>query len=135
MAYATQANLTAKWGSSNILKWSDLDGTNVLDANRCAAALAWADAEINSRLTGGQYAVPLQAMDPYTTLIVQDWSATLAGWWLYTSRGLLDKDEQGDKLTSQKKAVEDGLNAARSGARRLAATRRWAPNPTGPGAF
>jgi phage gp36-like protein len=131
VAYSSAAALSLKFGSANIKQWSDLAGAGVVDADRVAVALAWADAQIDSILTGGPYSLPLIVADSSTALAVQEWSVVLACHWLYFSRGLLDKDEQGEKMTALRENVEKEIWAVSNGKRRLAARRRWAPNPSG----
>jgi phage gp36-like protein len=130
MSYSTTTDLNNRWGAANIQSWSDLAGAGVPDQNRIAAAMAWADAQIDLHLIGGAYALPLVILDASTRLVVTNWSAVLAGHWLYFSRGLLDKDEQGNKLEDLRKKIEDEITGAQNGRPRLNAQRRWAPNPT-----
>jgi phage gp36-like protein len=135
MAYNTSATVGVRFGASNVVKWSDLAGAGAVDQARVDASVAWANAEIDSRLTGGAYALPLIGMDAATALVVQDWADILAASWLYFSRGLLDKDEQGEKMTDLREQVFADIKATREGHRRLNARRRWAPNPNAPTAM
>ena len=138
MSYSTSLNLIVRFGLANVTKWSDLTGAGTLDTDRVASAIAYADARIDLLLNGGPYTLPLVfagTTAAQTIQQAQDWSVVLAGHWLYFSRGLLDKDEQGPKLDDLKKGVEDDLTAARSGRIRLGAQRRWAPNPNAPSAM
>src|ERR1035438_3541340 len=83
MAYSTTTDLNNRWGAANIQSWSDLAGAGVPDASRIAAAMAWADAQVDLHLIGGPYALPLVILDASTRLVVTNWSAVLAGHWLY----------------------------------------------------
>ena len=130
MAYSTIADLNNCWGDPNIQAWSDLAGAGVPDTSRIAAAQAWADAQIDVLLIGGPYALPLVILDASTRIVVTNWSTVLAGHWLYFSRGLLDKDEQGNKLEDRRKKIEEEIRGASQSRPRLNAQRRWAPNPT-----
>ena len=136
MSYSTLQNLTDKFGKENIKTWSDLDSEGCIDTNRCAQAIAWADAYIDVSLNAGAYALPLVPQSTAAVMtIVQDWSTDLAAHRLYFARGLLDVDKQAPKLSKLKEDVDAALAAVRNGRIRLDARRRWAPNPTAPSGF
>ena len=135
MAYTSQADLITRFGLANITKWSDLDGTGTLNTARVQMACDHADAEINQALRGGGYSIPLIFQDAYAEDYVGHIANTIAAFWLYEARGLLDVDPQGNKLDGQNKAAYASLASIRAGWPRLACQRRWAPNPTGPGSF
>lgn len=89
MAYAARTDVETVFGKENVKKWADLENNGV-DADvtaRIAAALTFAEDDINSRLRGGPYAIPLDT--PVEVLIV-DVTAKIAGVWLYESRGVQD---------------------------------------------
>ncbi|WP_316154721.1 gp436 family protein [Cupriavidus sp. BIC8F] len=58
MAYATQNDMTARFGSGELIELTDRAGVGVIDAAVLAGALDDASAEIDSYLAG-RYAVPL----------------------------------------------------------------------------
>ena len=86
--YCSLTDIQNVFGLSNVTLWSNLDNTSTTtDTTRIAAALAYADDEIDNFFRGGPYAVPLilnSGCAPTT------WAAKLAGIWLYDSRGQLD---------------------------------------------
>lgn len=53
-------------------------------------SISLADNYINSRLSGGPYTVPFAS----TPVMLTDLSARLAGYYLYSSRGVSDPDDQ-----------------------------------------
>lgn len=63
MPYATQADLAARFGTQQLLQIADRDGDDVLDAAVVDAALADADAEIDSYI-GLRYELPLASTPP-----------------------------------------------------------------------
>ncbi len=125
MAYSELADINNVYGSYNVIEWSDLNGTSTLDSTRIAAAIAWADETINSRLRSSVYAVPL----PSGNVKVTDWSATLAGWWLYRSRGLRDSAEL-DKLRALRADVLEELSDVSAGVLELDAPMSAPDDPT-----
>ena len=110
MAYSTQTDIENVFGQQNVKVWSDLDGDGTLDSTRVAASIAYADEFINSLLRGGVYAVPIGS----SNVLITNWSAVLAGAWLYRSRGLLDSAET-DKIESQRLDVESTLAQVNAG--------------------
>jgi phage gp36-like protein len=93
VSYATKSNLEQVFGSTNVEKWADLDNdgdeTNI--AARIAAALDWADNEIDSLLRESRYDVPITPLTGSATPpVIRDVAASLAGVWLYEARGVQD---------------------------------------------
>jgi len=111
MAYSTQTDIENVFGEKNVETWSDLDGDGTLDSTRVAASIAYADEFINSMLRGGVYAIPIGS----SNVLVTNWSAVLAGAWLYRSRGLRDDNLEGDKIESQRQDVESKLAQVNAG--------------------
>lgn len=79
MAYATQADLIARFGEVEISQLADTDGSGEIDAALVARALADADAEIDAALAG-RYQLPLASVPPLLVRIACD----LARFALYT---------------------------------------------------
>jgi hypothetical protein len=99
--YADQGDVEDVFGVTNIATYSNLENdATTADANRIQLALDGADDEINDFFRGGPLAVPLP-INSVTT----DWAATLAGEWLYRSRGLRDDDKQGNHVTELARAA------------------------------
>jgi hypothetical protein len=132
MSYTSRAQLVNLHGEANLAKWSALGGESTANETRISAALLYGDAQVDLRLIGGAYALPLQGMDSTTEISVDYWATVFAAHWLYFSRGMLDKDEQAPKLDDERKRVEEEITQVRSGKLRLNARRRWAPNPNCP---
>lgn len=123
MAYCAAQDIYDLFGKTNVEKWADLENTRVqttIDA-RIARAIAWADAEVDDKLRGGPYTLPL---DPVPTTIT-DAAARLAGAWMYDARGIEDVDASGravNKMQRHKSQAYGVLTEIRKGIRRLAAT-------------
>ena len=77
--YATQADLVARFGESEIGQVGDTDGSGEVDPALIVRALADADAEINAALAS-RYQLPLPSVPPMLTRIACD----LARFNLYT---------------------------------------------------
>jgi phage gp36-like protein len=131
MSYATSNDLYVRFGAPNINKWADLEGDASQVATRIAAALLFADSQINMSLRGGGYTVPVIASTTDVTYQLTDWASVIAAHWIYASRGLLDEDKQVHKLEKLYEQVEEKLMAVRAGKWRLD-IRRWAPNANSP---
>lgn len=86
--YCTRSDIEAVFGRTNVAKWADLDndGTNAKIDARIAVAIEAATREVNNRLRGGVYAVPVLGDDG----TIREIAATLAGCWLYDIRGYQD---------------------------------------------
>lgn len=89
MAYLVQSDIENIFGTANVVQWSQLDPDTptVVDTTRVAAAISWASEEVENRFRGGYYAVPFVASSGSLPRTLVDWCATLAGLWLYRSRG------------------------------------------------
>jgi phage gp36-like protein len=131
MSYATSTDLSTRFGLPNIQKWADLEGDASGIAARIAAALTFADSQINMSLRGGGYSVPVISATTDVQYQITDWATVIAAHWLYASRGLLDEDKQVHKLEKLYEQVETKLAAIRAGKWRLD-IRKWAPNPNAP---
>lgn len=89
MAYSTQSDISAVFGATNVALWSNTENTSITDGvptadtSRIADGIAYADGVINDRFRSYRHAVPFTS----TPVVVKNWSATLAGVWLYRSRG------------------------------------------------
>ncbi len=124
MAYSTETDLNNQYGSNNIQKWADLDGD--ADAGkistRIAAAIGFADDEIDSQMRGGPYPLPLVNDAATTPLLITDISAKLAGVWLYESRGVQDVTPEGSpvhRLHWQRKRAYDVMRELLAGRLKL----------------
>lgn len=71
MSYATQQNLIDKFGEREILQLSDRAGTGAIDSGVVAAALAAADAQVDSYI-GKRHRLPLAETPPRITDVAAD---------------------------------------------------------------
>jgi phage gp36-like protein len=123
VAYSTTADIQAIYGETNVALWSNLenvsisDGTPTLDSARVASAIAYADSVINDRFRGRRYAVPFSPVP----VAVTNWSATIAGVWLYRRRGMAtgaDTDETNRYAGMEANALRE-MDLYLAGSRRL----------------
>jgi hypothetical protein len=94
MAYSVRADIENTFGAANVSKWADLDNTGdeTIIAARIAWAIASADGEIDDKLRGKAYVVPIVGMSGTTPRGIIDLSARYAGVLLYESRGIQEYD-------------------------------------------
>lgn len=96
--YATYDDIVDIFGVGNTNKWLDIDNTGDVTGygTRLQAALQYADAYIDAKLRGGGYIIPLTYdintghEDDFIDPLITNCAATLAGLWLYSSRGIED---------------------------------------------
>lgn len=133
--YAAQSDIEDIFGVTNVAVWSQLDPTQppvTADTDRIQTALNYADARIISFFRNyGNYSIPL-APQNNDVLLVTRWDATLAGVWLYESRGLRDDTKQPNKYSQMARDVITEMARYRA-QEKLDAARRW-PAPTSPAA-
>jgi phage gp36-like protein len=90
MAYSTQADVqTAAGGAKRFLQLADWDNTNAIDAAVVTAAIAKADALIDS-FASKRFTVPFNPVPE----IIKQHSADLAKLIIVKRRGVLDDDQQ-----------------------------------------
>jgi phage gp36-like protein len=128
--YATQTDVENKFGRSNVAIWSDLDNDGTADVARIQEALDHADADIDGFMRDGPYTVPL-VLGTSGQHVVHDWAATLAGAWLYNSRGIRADDPIETKIARMVEATYEDMRLYKGLIRHLDASYRW-PAPTGP---
>ena len=132
--YASQNDIENIYGPYNIVRWSDIDNANdppIADLTRIQAALDYSCAEINNFFRDGPYELPLSPSSDAQTL--RNWSAVLAGAWLYASRGQQDSGGQSNQYQSMVDAIYREMGLFKGGVRRFNAPRRW-PTPSAPSA-
>lgn len=127
MPYSTKTDIESVYGVTNVAVWSQLNesasraatGIPAADSARINAAIAYADAVIDDRFRGGRYAVPLSPVSP----IVTNWSAVLAGIWLYRSRGVASGADTADanRYVGMEQNVYREMDLYLGGARTLTA--------------
>lgn len=79
MTYATQADMTERFGEAELIEVTDRDGTGTIGVSVLDQALADADATIDSYLQAGGYTLPLASMPPALVRIACD----IARYYLY----------------------------------------------------
>ena len=135
MAYTTRASLETMFGAANLIEWADLDndGSDATILTRINAAIAYADAEIDSRLRNSMYSLPIANKAGDTPAVIEDVSNRLAAVWLYEARGVMELDAETGKpihkLYWHKVDAEKKLNEILAFVRHLDATVSAAPVP------
>jgi phage gp36-like protein len=124
MSYATTTGIDAKFGSVNVTTWADLNNNaNAGEiAARKAAAIVYADAEVDARLRDTHYRRPLATSAGATPAAIADVANALAGCWLKDPRGQETFDEHGspvDSLSYHRTKAYQTLAEIRSGVVRL----------------
>jgi phage gp36-like protein len=131
--YATQADLQDLFGQDNIATWSQLDNTAVgPDLSRLLKALLFADSVIDDALRGGPCALPLTAAGGSTPALVTHWAATIAGVWLYQSRGGRAGDKEADRYAHMLADIQQQLSQTKAGTLHLDAAPAHPASPACP---
>ncbi len=133
MSYAQPTDIDAVFGPADVAAWTQYadaaDGP--ADPDRVAAALAYADGEVDAFFAAGPYAVPLTPSADVRATVAY-WAAVIAGCWLYGSRaGVSYVDYAGNRYLALKAAVYADMQLYKAGVKRLPAAPRFA-HPTGP---
>ena len=121
MSYCTRSDIEDLFGPLNVAKWADLDNDQdaAAIAARIARAIAVSSAKIDDRLRGGPYSLPING-SPATLVNL---CASLAGVWLYESRGVQDYSPDGGfpvhRLRWFSEQAEKTLRDLRAGVLRL----------------
>lgn len=140
MSYAAQSDIENVYGSQSVIEWSNFTpGAGAVTAARITLALAWAYSQINNALKNGPYTVPIVgvATDPPVEMVVAE--ATLAGWWLWDTRGLhktkeiqMDMQRKFNKIIGELSLIQMGrlpigaqLKTTRSTAPRVRTPTGW----------
>jgi phage gp36-like protein len=113
--YTTAALLRRRFGTRNVLAWSDTEGTGTEDTTAVQEAIDHAEDVLDAEFNGSVYAVPFTATGAALPKTVVNWATELAGYWLYTKRGLEDGDKKGDKLTAMYGRVMGEIRRYRDG--------------------
>ena len=127
--YISQSSIENIFGVNNIKHWSNLDNTDLaVDTTRVSLAISWAEEHVNNRFRNGLYSIPFSTIPQE----VINWCATLAGIWLYQSRGMNDENEEGNKLTRLKVDIERQISECLAGMTTLDAIRCSNSVPSAP---
>lgn len=125
--YCTKDDVIDVYGAVNVSAWADIDNDKnsaKIDA-RIDRAIQWACDEIDSFLLNSIYQTPVSSADDTVPADIRNLAATLAGVWLYESRGVVDfSPETGQvvhKLQWQRRRVYDTLRSILAGQRALKA--------------
>lgn len=94
MSYLVRADIESKFGKKNVTVWADLDNDQVEGdiAARIVIAIAFADEAVDNALRRGRYTLPVVDVLGAVPKVIVDIAASIAGVWLYESRGVQDFD-------------------------------------------
>lgn len=100
MAYSVRTDVETLFGANNVTKWADLDndGDGPTITARITAAIVKADDFIDSFMRDGPYDLPLEDDATATPVMITDISARIAGTVLFSARGVIDTDAEGDPV-------------------------------------
>ena len=114
--YAAQSDIEDVFGCDNVAIWSQLNNDSTgPDDVRLLKPLAFADAAIDDALRGGPYALPLSAADGSIPPQLTNWAATIAGIWLYQSRGGRAGDQEATRYAQVLADIYQQIALAKSG--------------------
>lgn len=129
--YIGKADLDSEFGESNIITWSNKENTaDAADEAAIQDAIDFAEEYIENRFHNSKYAVPFVAKSG-TLHTVKHWCVRLAGWKLYTARGMRDDDED-NKLAAIKEEVDAEISSTLAGIRGLKNAVLHTTAPSGP---
>lgn len=129
--YITRADVETRFGARNVALWADVDDDDAVAMEaKVDAAIAWAEGQINNRFRQSRYLIPFVATSGALP-VVANWATVLAGWWLYTIRGLREDDATAEALAPLKEAAEEEMAIYLANARQLPAASR-SSQPSGP---
>lgn len=131
--YIDKDDVKNEIGASNLAIWSNLNRDDAEeDATRITWAIAWAERTIEAQFRGSQYLIPLSATSG-TLGVIKSIVAKLAAWKLYSSRGMMDdNDEVGGSVQSLKDDAETEMSRIISGELELAAVLSEPNMPSAP---
>ncbi len=134
MSYCTISDLVLRYGAINLAQWSAIDGnlSDPLIATRQQNGCDMADAQINTMLIRGGYAIPLQFLDTYSRAFINDIAIDLAVYIIYKARGHNEEDKDFAKFETARKQAMNQLMRIRAGSNQINCARRWGDNPTAP---
>jgi phage gp36-like protein len=120
--YCERVDLEAVFGKENIVIWADLDDTRIAFqiTNRINTAIAYATSEVEDSLRGSLYVIPLveKTGGSNSEQTIRTLCATIAGIWLYESRGTEDIVLEGNRvfhrLTALKMAAMNKLRGLKA---------------------
>lgn len=126
-SYCDGTDIEDRFGVENVARWSQLDNdVTTADLARVQAAITWAEATIDDFLREGPYTIPLSPV----VQTVRTWAATLAGHWLYSSRGLRDETPDGSFIQQHFDRVMTEMARVRSGVVRIDVGRAGSYQPS-----
>lgn len=124
--YTSYAQLCNKYGSDNIAKWSNLNNDTVgPNLANIQTGISVAEDQLNQYWYNSAYNTPLTPVGP----MIQDWGTTGAAYWIYTTRGLFEEDNIGNRLKQGYLQMMMAMAAYKGGALPFGCARRW-PSPT-----
>lgn len=124
--YTSYSLLIAKYGATNIAKWSNTDNSSAkVNLTNVQLGVAVAESQLNTFWYNSAYTTPLTPVLP----MISDWATTMAAYWIYTTRGLFEEDTVGNRLKLFYAETMRAMAGYMGGALPFPCGRRW-PTPT-----
>ena len=117
----TESDLNIKFGTSNVLRWSDLENSGSVDQDRVDQSLVVGIQRVENAFRMGMYIIPFVPMSG-TLTIVEEWMLAFAGAWLYFSRGTGD-DGVSERMQAMADRANNEMRKYQTGRERLNAQR------------
>lgn len=113
MSYCADTDIFAKFGTTNVTKWADLDSdqNETTITARITAAINAASDDVDAVMLGGPYSIPIVLTGGGTPGEITNICAVLAGVWLYDSRGVEDYDAEQERAKHKLAFHEDSARA------------------------
>jgi phage gp36-like protein len=118
MAYCTINDIYNKFGQPNVERWINQEEDGTIDTTIIDEAINQATGTIESSLRRSDYIIPFQFLDTASAAVVRDWCTIFAAYWLYTSRGFLDQEDDNKFQTLRENAIDE-INQYKEGTRYL----------------
>jgi len=126
--YIDSTYLATMFGEDNILAWSDLtNASEIADSARIAAAINWAEAQIDDRFRRSRWEVPLSGPPE----VVKVWAAKLAVVYLLQDPRFIASETARETREAFLQEVHNEMASYLSGSREFSATENGT-HPTSP---
>jgi hypothetical protein len=116
--YCQQSDIENVFGVQNVAIWSNLEGSasnTIANPTQVASAINYASNYVEMMMANSIYAIPLQGTQGALPPVLIDIIAKIAGFWLYSSRGLLEKEEKVKRIEAIMDRAECKLDAIING--------------------
>jgi hypothetical protein len=131
--YIEKSDVEDVFGTTNVAKWSSLDGKRQADDDRIDRGIDWAESFIEARMRRSVYEVPMQATSGSLDRVVVNWMAVYAGHWLYMNRQIRAvTGEETERTLKLKESVDKEIDKVLARQLDLTLVLRESNAPTAP---